>query len=332
MIDKNKIKSILVVRTDRFGEFLLNIPAFRALKEAYPQARLTLAVSKDVVKLAECIKYVDKVAIWDDDIRKNLRKQRFDACVVFNPKKEAHWAVFISGIPVRVGYDRKWGFLLTHKIKDTKHLGKRHEVECNLELVRLIEAKAQNKEIASSGLRLPRNDKYDFLTGAIAIHPFTSDPVKQWPVERFRELAQRITEDRGQSPTGTVPSKVVLVGKIEDRGQSSSGTGPLEAIDLINKTSLVELAQILKQCRLLVTCDSGPMHLAVAVGTPVVALFRNDLPGKTARRWGPWGEGHTVIEKSNLNDITVEEVLGIVRNKLQGQSPAKTVPSVENKI
>jgi ADP-heptose:LPS heptosyltransferase len=59
------------------------------------------------------------------------------------------------------------------------------------------------------------------------------------------------------------------------------------------------------------------VHLAAAVGTPVIALFRSDLAGKTAKRWGPWGEGHIVIEKPNLSDIKIEEVLEKVRSKLK---------------
>ncbi|MFH1397232.1 MAG: glycosyltransferase family 9 protein, partial [Candidatus Omnitrophota bacterium] len=151
----------------------------------------------------------------------------------------------------------------------------------------------------------------------VAIHAFTSDPVKQWPVERFIELAQRIMEGQGQPPVGTVPSKikVVFVGRVENQGQSLSGIAPSGVIDLINKTSLVELAALLKRCSLLVSCDSGPVHLAASVGTPVIALFRNDLPGKTAQRWGPWGEGHVVIEKANLADISVDEALEAVRGK-----------------
>ena len=108
-----------------------------------------------------------------------------------------------------------------------------------------------------------------------------------------------------------------------------------DIVDLINQTSLVELAAVLKSCSLLVSCDSGPMHLAAAVGTPVVALFRNDLPGKTAKRWGPWGKGHMVIEKASLNDISVDEVFNIVKKQLQRQFPAETVSSVDfrgNKI
>ena len=279
---------------------MLNIPAIRALKDKYPQGKLTLAVNSLVWELAAAVECVDQVVVWDQ-IRKILRKYKFDLAVVLNPTKEAHQSIFLAGIPVRVGYDRKWGFLLTHKIKDTKHLGNRHEVDCNLELVGLLGA--NNKGIVSSGLRLPDNNKYEFLAKAIAIHPFTSDPVKQWPIERFSELAQRISRELGL--------KVVMIGL--SQGVLDLGEG---IVSMINKTSLVELAALLKRCCLVVSGDSGPMHLAAAVGTPVVALFRNDLPGKTAQRWGPWGKGHVIIEKSNLNNITVEEVFNKVKEAL----------------
>ena len=78
--------------------------------------------------------------------------------------------------------------------------------------------------------------------------------------------------------------------------------------NLTGKTTLVELASILKNSKLLISGDSGPVHLACAVGTPVIALFRNDIPGKGPKRWGPWGEGNVVIEKKSLLDISVDEV------------------------
>lgn len=296
------LKNILAIRTDRFGEFLLNIPALRALRETYPQAQLTLAVNSGVAELAGCIEYADRVVIWDNNFRKSLGKQRFDACIVLNPTKEAHWAAFIAGIPARVGYDRKWGILLTHKLKDTKHLGNRHEVDCNLELAGLIGAKTYDKT-----LKIGVDDSLfrEFIGQRIvAIHPFTSDPVKQWPIERFGELAQRIKGELGLN--------VVMVGLSEDTLNIDGNI-----INMVNKTSLAELAALLKRSSLLVSCDSGPVHLAAAVGTPVVALFRNDLAGKTAKRWGPWGQGHAVIEKSNLNDISVDEVFNIIKGKLK---------------
>ncbi|MFA4992774.1 MAG: glycosyltransferase family 9 protein [Candidatus Omnitrophota bacterium] len=299
----NIAKNILVIRSDRFGEFLLNIPAIRALKEAYPQARISLAVSSAVVELAGAVECVDEVLAWDE-IKGDLRKHKFDLCVALNPDKEANWAVFWAGIPVRVGYDRKWGFLLTHKLKDTKSPGNRHEVDCNLELVELVGAKTADKTLK---INVDDNLFREFIGQKIvAIHPFTSDPLKQWPVERFMELARRITQE--------TKAKVVLVGRIEGWRQFPLGIATAEIIDLINKTSLAELAALLKRCSLLVSGDSGPVHLAACVGTPVVALFRNDLPGKTSQRWGPWGEGHTVIEKRNLLDISVDEVLDKVKN------------------
>ncbi|MDD5409009.1 MAG: glycosyltransferase family 9 protein, partial [Candidatus Omnitrophica bacterium] len=167
---------------------------------------------------------------------------------------------------------------------------------------------AGNNGIASSQKTLLAmtkiaSDKFDFLAGAVAIHPFTSDPLKQWPVERFMELAERITRELG--------IKVVIVGLTMGRSKEIISAPRNDGIvDMVNKTSLVELAALLKRCSLLISCDSGPVHLAACVGTPVLALFRNDLPGKTSRRWGPWGEGHTVIEKGNLLDISVDEVAG----------------------
>ena len=294
------IKNILAIRTDRFGEFLLNIPALRALKETYPNARLFLAVNRMVSELAGAVECVDEVLIWDQ-IKNNLRKYRFDLCVVLNPTKEAHWAVFWAGIPARVGYNRKGGILLTHKIGDNKDLGLKHEVESNLELVGLIGVRTNDKSISLRKLP-PYNDPT--YAGSIAIHPYTSDALKQWGFARFQQLAMKISDELGL--------RVVIIGR--DEGGVKGVVKENQKIkDLVNKTSLVELAQILKQCKLLVTGDSGPMHLAAAVGTQVVALFRNDLPGKTARRWGPWGNGHTVIEKSNLSDITVDEVFDAIK-------------------
>lgn len=294
------IKNILVIRNDRFGEFILNIPTIRALKEAYPQSSLSLAVESQVCELAKAVEWADSVLDWER-VKNSLRKYRFDLAVVLNPTKEAHQKIFWAGIPVRLGYDRKWGILLTHKIKDTKHLGNRHEVDCNLELIARLGINPQGKELA---LKVEEGKyKYFINQKIVMIHPFTSDPIKQWPWERFEELAQRIRSE--------LDLKVVIVGKTESKPQLSS-----QLIDMVNQTTLPELAALLKRASVLVTADSGPMHLAAAVGTRVVALFRNDYPGKTAQRWGPWGSGHRVIEKANLVAITVEEVFNQVKEVL----------------
>jgi len=289
------------VRNDRFGEFLLNIPALRALKETYPLAELTLAVDPAVSELAAMVEYADQVVIWDS-VKRKLRGYKFDLAVISNPTKEAHRCIFLAGIPQRVGYDRKWGFLLTHKIPDTKDQGNRHEVECNLELVALAGAKTQDLSLA---VRVNESlYKYFINQKIVIIHPFTSDPVKQWPIERFCELAQRLRSE--------LDLKVIMAGSSAQELKINDSI-----IDMVNKTTLPELTVLLKRGSLLISADSGPVHLAACVATPVMALFRNDLPGKTAHRWGPWGSGNVVIEKSSLFDITVDEVFTQVKEKLE---------------
>lgn len=317
MLDKASVKNILAVRNDRFGEFLLNIPAFRALKESFPSARLIAVVDPYLKELAQSVPAIDEIIEWDNrrhslseklSLLALLKKKKIDIALVLNPSREFHVLTFLAGVPVRAGYDRKCGFLLTDKIKDRKHLGEKHEVEYNLELVSLAGADTRDKSLSlKADSHIP--DEFG-LAGKdfIALHPFTSDPVKQWPLEYFSLLARRITEELGQ--------QAVIVGSRE--GQGSGYFKGDKIINLTGKTSLGQLASVLKKSRLLISGDSGPVHLACAVNTPVLAIFRNDLAGKTAKRWGPWGEGHKVIEKAGLEKVSPEEVFALAKTMLRG--------------
>jgi ADP-heptose:LPS heptosyltransferase len=308
------IKNILAVRNDRFGEFLLNIPAFRALKQSFPEARLSLVVSPACAELAGLVPYADDIIRWAQDrhswreifaFSRLLKKKKFGLCVIFNPSAEFNLISFLAGIPLRVGYDRKRAFLLNKKTPDLKHLGKKHEVEYNLELAALAGAKTDDLSLC-----LPLKGEDSRQAGlTVALHPWSSDPSKLWPIENFRALASRLAG---------LGRQVIIVGGKEEAQKSPvyfSGLGS-GIVDLSGKTTLVELAALLKKCALLVSADSGPMHLACCVGTPVLALFRNDIAGKTARRWGPWGKGHAVIERSGLAQISAEEVLTKVKEML----------------
>ncbi|MFA5363263.1 MAG: glycosyltransferase family 9 protein, partial [Candidatus Omnitrophota bacterium] len=243
-----------------------------------------------------------------------LKSKKFDIAVILNPSKEFNLYTAAAGIPHRIGYARKWPFLLTRTIPDEKHLAKRHEVECNLQLVALIGA--QTRDITTLSLSVPEITRAS-LSGEygiqeksriIAVHPFTSDPVKQWPLERFVKLAEALVQD--------LPVTVAVIGGKEEAARSRECFGPVTGkriINLTGKTGIRGLAGFLKHCDLLVSGDSGPVHLACCVKTPVIALFRNDLPGKTSQRWGPWGEGNAVIEKNSLGKITVNEVIQKVK-------------------
>jgi len=319
------MKNILAIRNDRFGEFLLNIPALNSLKKSFPQAKLTVIVNPYVAELAKYIPSIDEIIGWSDkkhgffellQFSRRLKNKHFDLCIILNPSKESHIISFLSGIPIRAGYNRKWPFLLNKKIKDTKNSGQKHEVEYNLDLIKIVNAQTLDKtlsikledNIISSSINKFKMTKSEQF---IAIHPWTSDYVKQWPLENFQNLAIKIADE--------LKIKVVIVGGIEEELRSKhyfESLGNNLIVNLTGKTNLVELAALLQKCKLLISGDSGPVHLASAVNSKAIVIFRNDLPGKTPKRWGPWGDGHIVIESDSLAKITPEEVFIKVKGAL----------------
>lgn len=328
-IDTKEIKNILAIRTDRFGEFILTLPAVYALKEAFPESRLTLMAHPYSAELIRNNNLIDEIIPYEDrrfrGIRSTFRLIRqlqdkgFDLAVVFNPKKKFHIITFLAGIPKRVGYGHKWGFLLTKKIKDLKYLGIKHEIEYNFDLLKAIGIDSDKK---SPHIYIDKKEEGQALgvlakcginkeTKIIVVHPWTSDPVKQWPVKYFIELVKRISGELG--------IRVLIIGGKEEVRKSKECFTNLgdNIINLTGETSLKESAVILKYAKLLVSGDSGPVHLACAVGIPVVAIFRNDIPGKSSRRWGPVSEASIVVEKNNLEDITVAEVVDKVRSAIK---------------
>ncbi|MCM8758106.1 MAG: glycosyltransferase family 9 protein, partial [Candidatus Omnitrophica bacterium] len=178
----------------------------------------------------------------------------------------------------------------------------------NLELVSLVGAKTEDKSLSLNMTEDFTIFQIKDTSNLVAVHPWTSDPIKQWPIENFVKLIKKISANNNLN--------VIIIGGKEEEDKSKQYFSNLKAKNIINltgKTTLKELAALLKKCRLLISGDSGPVHLASCLGTPVIAIFRNDIPAKSSKRWGPWGENHIVIEKSNLSDITVEEVFDKIK-------------------
>lgn len=315
------MRSILFIRTDRLGETLLNLPAVAALNAAWPDASITLLTHPDLRPLLEQALGVDRVLTCATDatpwwmtalrMRRLLRSHRFDVAMVSNPQKAIHLGVWLARIPRRVGYARKWGrWLLTHRLEDRKGLGDRHEVEYNCDLLKplgvpAVEAPrlfpAFEREQAEVG-RLLSGQGIDPVRPFMTVHPWTSNPAKQWPTERFAA----VIESAGRSG---IP--VAVIGGAEERLRATEVVrrtgGPVA--DLVGALSLTQLAALLQRAKLLLSNDSGPVHLAAAVGTRTLVLFGSSEPGTGPRRWGPWGTGHTVIAKPSMDAIAVDEVV-----------------------
>ncbi len=372
-LDLSEVRSVLVVRLDEIGDGVMFTPFLRELRRLLPQAHITLVVKPANRNLIELCPYVSEVLTYSPQMRpwlrplllpgralrfarKHLRHQRYDLAVV--PRWEtdswyATYVAFFSGARWRVGFSEKstWrkqrlnrGFdrLLTHAVDDQDV---KHQTVHNLDLITYLGGDVEDERLE---LWLDPQDEaiaaeiladYGACPGDILVGLGLSgghNPLgRQWPLENFTALARWIRDEyRG---------RVVLVG---GRGEEPLGEAMQQAlgptvINAIGKTTLRQMAALLKRCDAYVGNDSGPMHVASAMGTPVVAIF-----GSTCwHRSSPWGPNNTVIwhelscspchqghgrdqcgtcryaKPLCINGITVEQVQQAVRKNLDRPTP-----------
>ena len=263
-MDPQSARRLLFIRTDRLGETVLNLPAAACLKAALPGASLTLLVQPALHSLMECLPWIDRVLSIQASLETpwwlracrlaaRLRRERFDLAVVSNPQKELHAAVWLAGIPIRVGYARKWGGLLTHRVLDRKALGERHEVEYNFDLIAALGIPC-NRHIPSwSFPPLTREgQRVSQVLGKVGagadasliiVHPWTSNPAKQWPLDRFR----RLLEDLSRQPALTM----VLIGGPEERQDAERLVTPAipHVVNAAGALTLPEVAALCQRAR-----------------------------------------------------------------------------------
>ncbi|MBI4707419.1 MAG: lipopolysaccharide heptosyltransferase II [Candidatus Omnitrophica bacterium] len=307
---EHKFKRILIVRTDRIGDVLLSTPVIRSMRDAYPNAYIVMMASPYAKEIVEGNPDLDEVIIYDKDIKhkswrnsikfsQKLKKKKFDLALILHPTNRVHLITFFAGIPKRVGYGRKLGFLLTDKIKHIKQFGERHELDYTLDLVRYLGINPQEKTLFMP-IKLESEQWVDEVfeksgikkgEKLLAIHPAASCPSKIWPVERFAELADKLVEK--------YEFKVLVVAGAKDASLARSVIKLMknQAIDLSGKTSVSQLASVLKRCQLFISNDSGPVHIASAVGTPVISIFGRNQKGLSPQRWGPVGPKDKFLHK-----------------------------------
>lgn len=257
---------------------------------------------------------------------KELKAHHFDTAIVLHGTRRVHMALALAQIPTRIGYDRKWGIFLTKRLKDVKVFGERHESEYSLDLLRATGLSVEGGKVLmptteESDLRMERLLKEKGVTGKdrlIAIHPGASSISKRWMSDRFAELADHLQEWN---------YKVVIVSGPQDvrTGEAVFRAMKHPAVDVCGKTTVRELASLFKRVELVISNDSGPVHVAVGVGTPVLSIFGRSQPGLSQKRWRPLGERDIALQKDVgcavcladdcqinfecLKALTVEEVL-----------------------
>jgi len=304
-----RIRKILVRSTNWIGDVVMISPALLALRRRYSDARIEVVATPQVAECFADNPAVDEVVVFDRRGRDRgaaglvrfsarLRERRYDLAVLFQKAIGAALMARLAAVPARVGLAsdlRAW--LLTHPVRLTEDLSKRHHLEIFLEVARaagcdirdptaFFPVGAEAEDWAHAFLLERRAERFPFL---VALHVGASKRPRAWHLDRFIEAARRIAQDQGAG--------VLLVGgraEVDDMARVESALGG-RAVNACGRTTIRQMAALIARCRLLIGNDSGPMHLASALGVPVVAVFGPGDPDRTAPYAGPGSSARVAV-------------------------------------
>jgi heptosyltransferase II len=279
-------QNILVRATNWVGDAVMSLPALRALRQRFPNARISILAKPWVADLYrreplcnELIAYTAKTVSEKWSAARQLRSYKFDTAILLQNAFEAAAIAYVAGIPERIGYARDGrGFLLTRAISVPKP-GEipRHESFYYLELLRragLIDGMPANDAIRLEGAPIARAAGLDRFRSlglgdvVIGVSPGAAyGTAKRWLPERFAESASRVANELGAA--------VAIFGSKNERGLCATVTASIAAPvkNLAGETTLAEFIDLAAACRVYLTNDSGAMHIASALGVPTIAVF-----------------------------------------------------------
>jgi heptosyltransferase-2 len=301
-LDTSGVRRILVRGTNWVGDAVMSVPALRELRARFPGAHIALLVRPWVRDVYGAADFVDEVLEYDRAgahrgpagflrLARSLAERRFDLAVLLQNAFEAALLAWLARIPLRLGYARDGRSpLLTHACRIDPEARRAHQVYYYLGLLAGAGLGPEHPWAdpgyrPSLGLAVRPEDRA--AARALAAAAGNGGPLvalnagaayggaKRWPAERFAAVADLLVERAG--------ARVLLVGSERERSIAAEVAARMRArtLDLTGRTTLGELMGLLAECRLLVTNDSGPMHLAAALEVPQVAIFGSSSPEAT---------------------------------------------------
>lgn len=345
-IDTENIRRILWVRLDHIGDVVMSLPSFHALRQRYPDAHIDVLVRPACAALFNNGD-ASRVLTYDSPrfpqkrgsrgaglfrtltLIHRLRSQQYDIAIDARGDDIARLLLFFSRVPLRLGPDRifyesvgapNFSFLMTHTVAIPNE--PRHAVENNLELLRVLdvpekvprfrfEVSAVQQERVAGKLQQLEVGK-NFAT----IHACSNDAERNWKAERFAAVADYLVEQHNLD--------VVLTGTDSDAMDNARIISSMLHLERAHNAAgcfrLQELPAFYERAKLMVTVDTGPMHIAAAMQTPIVALF---LP-RLVPRHHPYGQSDGIVTGSeySLDSVRLEDVLEAIKKKLHNDSAA----------
>ena len=288
-ISAHDLKSfrILIRSSNWLGDAVMSVPAVRAIKNGRSDARVTVAAPVSIAPMWKLVPEVDTIIPLPNDsllpVISLLKRQRnFDVAILFPNSLRVALESWLSGIPRRVGYRGHWRrLLLNQTVREPRKPGPpEHHSLRFLRIARECGAETFNAQ------PLPQTSNIKPQTSKLGLCPGAEyGPAKRWLPERFADVAAKVNAQSS--------AQWILFGTKNDMAigdQIAAAIGD-HCVNRIGHTTLDQLIDELRECRLVLTNDTGTMHLAALLGVPVVAIFGSTEPRLT----GPLGDGHIIL-------------------------------------
>lgn len=293
-------KKIFVSNRAGIGDVILTTPVLKALKEKYPDSHVTFMIGPNCLAVADGLDFVDEIVTYDkriDSMWKVVKKiWRYDVALCLDFKYRTPVMALLAGIPVRAGLKHKRKLFLSHPVEKRSDWEQTYEpqnyanvikdsigLDLALDLEHLYLPAVSQEDIQEVKRLLAANGKPPD-SPFICISPFTSWPPKNWPIASYRELILRLVNELAYS--------VVLIGTKEDAEQAGDLRKIPGVVDVMGKTSLPQMAEVIREASLFVGGCSAPLHMAAAGDTPFVAMYGATSPA----RWAPRTRGIVITK------------------------------------
>lgn len=287
---------IIVSRTDRAGDVILTTPVFRELRTNLPQARIIAHVSRYTAPLLRLCPWVDEIIVDDDFPTLPALAKKFISCgaqqlIAVHPSARVMQAAFLARIPRRTGRASNiWQFLLNDRRVQKRSRNEMHEYRYNLNLlegiVENIDSAPPKLVVSAADLQAGKSIlEKSGLTRPVLLHPGHGGSAYNLSPQQYAQLADAVIEAGYAVAVSIGPGE-------EQLARHFKAQAKLAFIE--NVPDLAVLAAILSECRGFVGGSTGPMHLAAALGLPVVAFFP-PVRAMTPIRWGPVCEKNLVL-------------------------------------
>lgn len=297
-------KKILIMRTENIGDFILSIPALLSIKKEYGEKNITLIIKNENKELAKKLNFKN-ILIYNNPLSKrnlkkrdvllalpqvykfikNIRKDKFDIAIEFSGRKSNKIIMnLINSKKIINGSEKD-----VEKINEIEHCNKVAKKACK-KIIQLNELPLKlNKTEKKALIKLTPKKDY------IIIHPITPLKEKNWPIEKINELTKKLKKNHA----------IVFIGSKQDKKQIEKEIelNDKNIINLSGKLSLTQTYFLIKNAKLYLGMDSGPLHLARFTNTPIIAIFGNT----NEKRWRPQ-KNCKIIKSKNISLIPIQEI------------------------